>query len=63
MTGAGDMFLAAYIFARVNDKPVIDRIKFANTCAGNVIQTYGAKLEKQKYVELLKKLQWAYDLF
>ncbi len=56
LTGAGDMFLAAYIFARVNDKPVIDRIKFANTCAGNVIQTYGAKLDKQDYIKLLEKL-------
>ena len=57
LTGAGDMFLAAYIFAKLSNKSVIDRIKFANTCSGNVIQTYGAKLDKQKYVELLKKLQ------
>ena len=57
LTGAGDMFLAAYIFAKVRDKSVIDRIKFANTCSGDVIQTYGAKLEKQDYVELLKKLK------
>ena len=51
------MFLAAYIFAKVRDKSVIDRIKFANKCSGDVIQTYGAKLEKQDYVELLKKLK------
>ena len=51
------MFLAAYIFAKVSDKSVIDRIKFANTCSGNVIQTYGAKLDKQDYVKLLKKLK------
>ena len=57
LTGAGDMFLAAYIFAKVKDESVIDRIKFANTCSGDVIQTYGAKLEKQDYVELLKKLK------
>ena len=57
LTGAGDMFLAAYIFAKVSDKSVIDRIKFANTCSGNVIQTYGAKLDKQDYIKLLKKLQ------
>ena len=57
LTGAGDMFLAAYIFAKVRDKSVIDRIKFANTCSGDVIQTYGAKLEKQDYVKLLKKLK------
>ena len=57
LTGAGDMFLAAYIFAKVRDVSVIDRIKFANTCSGDVIQTYGAKLEKQNYAKLLKKLK------
>ena len=57
LTGAGDMFLAAYIFAKVRDKSVIERIKFANTCSGDVIQTYGAKLEKQNYAKLLKKLK------
>ena len=57
LTGAGDMFLAAYIFAKVRGKSVIDRIKFANICSGDVIQTYGAKLEKKDYVKLLKKLK------
>ena len=57
LTGAGDMFLAAYIFAKVNNKSVIDSIKFANTCSANIIQTYGAKLDKQDYEKLLKKLQ------
>ena len=57
LTGAGDMFLAAYIFAKVRDKSVINRIKFANTCSGNVIQKYGAKLDRQDYIKLLKKLQ------
>ena len=56
LTGAGDMFLAAYIFAKVRDKSVIDRIKFANTCSGSVIQVYGAKLDKQDLDKLLKKL-------
>ena len=57
LTGAGDMFLAAYIFAKVSNKSVIDSIKFANTCSANVIQTYGAKLDNQAYGKLLKKLQ------
>ena len=57
LTGAGDMFLAAYIFAKVSNKSVIDSIKFANTCSANVIQTYGAKLDNQDYGKLLKKLQ------
>ena len=57
LTGAGDMFLAAYIFAKVSNKSVIDSIKFANRCSANVIQTYGAKLDNQAYGKLLKKLQ------
>ena len=57
LTGAGDMFLAAYIFAKVNNKSVIDSIKFANTCSANIIQTYGAKLDNEDYGKLLKKLQ------
>ena len=56
LTGAGDMFLAAYIFAKMNDKSVVNRIKFANICSGNVIQTYGAKLDNQDYIKLREKL-------
>ena len=57
LTGAGDMFLAAYIFAKVSNKSVANRIKFANTCSGNVIQKYGAKLDNLDCSKLLKKLQ------
>ena len=56
MTGAGDMFLAAYIFAKISNKVLSDRIKFANKCSGNVIQKYGAKLDNQEYGKLLEKL-------
>ena len=56
LTGAGDMFLAAYVFAKISNKVLSDRIKFANTCSGNVIQKYGAKLDNQEYDKLLEKL-------
>ena len=56
LTGAGDMFLAAYIFAKVSNKMLTERIKFANICSGNVIQRYGAKLDNQDYSKLLEKL-------
>ncbi len=56
LTGAGDMFLAAYIFAKISNKPVADRIKFANKCSGNVIQRYGAKLDNLDYIKLLEQL-------
>ena len=56
LTGAGDMFLAAYLFAKVCDRSLTDRIKFANKCSGNIIQRYGAKLDDQDYSKLLEKL-------
>ena len=56
LTGAGDMFLAAYVFAKISNKILTDRIKFANTCSGSVIQKYGAKLDNQDYGKLLERL-------
>jgi len=56
LTGAGDMFLAAYLFAKVCDRSLADRIKFANKCSGNIIQRYGDKLDDQDYSKLLEKL-------
>ena len=57
LTGAGDMFLAAYIFAKINQKSLADCIKFANMCAGNIIEKYGAKLDSDDaYRELCEKL-------
>ncbi len=57
LTGAGDMFLAAYMFAKSNDKNLSDCIKFANLCSGQIIQTYGAKMEdSSQYQKLYQKL-------
>ncbi len=57
LTGAGDMFLASYIFAKKNQKNLSDCIKFANMCAADVIQKYGAKLENDDaYRRLYEKL-------
>lgn len=57
LTGAGDMFLASYIFAKVNKKSLSECIRFANMCSGDVIQKYGAKLESDnEYKRLYEKL-------
>ena len=48
--------VAAYVFAKIRNKVLSDRIKFANTCSGNVIQKYGAKLDDQDYGKLLERL-------
>lgn len=54
-TGAGDMFLAAFMHSYCNGKSFVDAIKFANYCAGKIIQVYGAKFNnKEDYLKLLK---------
>lgn len=57
LTGAGDMFLASYIFAKINQKNLSDCVRFANKCAGEVIQEYGAKLDSDSaYKRLYENL-------
>jgi sugar/nucleoside kinase (ribokinase family) len=45
LTGAGDMFLAAYLLSKSKDKDISESIKFANKCSGKIIQIYGAKFD------------------
>ena len=45
LTGAGDMFLAAYLLSKAKDKDISESIKFANKCSGKIIQIYGAKFD------------------
>ncbi|MEK9793563.1 MAG: adenosine kinase [Gammaproteobacteria bacterium] len=57
LTGAGDMFLAAYLFAKFNNKTTSECIMFSNLCSGKVIEIYGAKLESRNdYIKLKSKL-------
>ena len=45
LTGAGDMFLAAYLLSKNKNKSTSESISFANKCSGRIIQTYGAKFD------------------
>ena len=45
LTGAGDMFLAAYLLSKNKNKTTSESIGFANKCSGRIIQTYGAKFD------------------
>ena len=57
LTGAGDMFLAAYLYSKLNNKDLSKCIKFANSCSAEIIQKYGAKFDDQiAYKQLLEKL-------
>jgi sugar/nucleoside kinase (ribokinase family) len=53
LTGAGDMFLAAYLLSKNKNKKVTETIKFANKCAGKIIQKYGAKFDSESEYKLL----------
>ena len=53
LTGAGDMFLAAYMSAKIENKTIIERVHFANECSARIIEKYGAKFDNDNdYKEL-----------
>ena len=53
-TGAGDMFLGAFMHSICQGNTFINATKFANFCAGKIIQIYGAKFShKNDYLELI----------
>ena len=54
-TGAGDMFLGAFMHAfDIQKNNYQDALKFANYCASKIIQIYGAKFENDtEYNNLL----------
>ncbi len=57
LTGAGDMFLAAYMYSKLNNQDPTRSIMFANKCSAEIIQKYGAKFDDQMlYKQLLRKL-------
>ena len=57
LTGAGDMFLAAYLLSKAKNKSISESIKFANKCSGKIIQKYGAKFDSElEYKELYSDL-------
>ena len=57
LTGAGDMFLAAYLLSKAKNKSISESIKFANKCSGKIIQKYGAKFDSEReYKELYSDL-------
>ena len=53
LTGAGDMFLAAYLLSKAKSKSISESIKFANKCSGKIIQNYGAKFDSEDEYRVL----------
>ena len=56
-TGAGDMFLGAFMH-KYSDTNILESMKFANYCASKIIQIYGAKFNNSNdYQELQTKFK------
>ena len=53
LTGAGDMFLAAYLLSKTKSKSISESLKFANKCSGKIIQKYGAKFDNESEYKAL----------
>ena len=54
-TGAGDMFLGAFMHKFKSPENAHESLIFANTCASKIIQTFGAKFERDSDYESLIK--------
>jgi sugar/nucleoside kinase (ribokinase family) len=55
-TGAGDMFLGAFMH-KIKNNNFLEAMIFANYCASRIIQVYGAKFSnKNDYLSLIEKL-------
>ena len=52
-TGAGDMFLGAFMHKFKSPENAHESLIFANTCASKIIQTFGAKFERDSDYESL----------
>ena len=54
-TGAGDMFLGAFMH-KIKNNNFLEAMTFANYCASRIIQIYGAKFSnKNDYLSLIEK--------
>ena len=55
-TGAGDMFLGAFMHYYTASGDIEKSLEFANTCAAEIIRVYGAKFDQDsKYENLLNQ--------
>ena len=54
--GAGDMFAGAFMHAMLNGKGLHECGAFANLAASKIVQTFGPRLKKEEYQDLLENL-------
>ena len=54
--GAGDMFAGAFMHAMLNGKKLHECGAFANLAASKIVQTFGPRLKKEEYQNLLENL-------
>ena len=54
--GAGDMFAGAFMHAMLSGKELHECGTFANLAASKIVQTFGPRLKKEEYQDLLENL-------
>ena len=54
--GAGDMFAGAFMHAMLSGKELHECGAFANLAASKIVQTFGPRLKKEEYQDLLENL-------
>jgi sugar/nucleoside kinase (ribokinase family) len=54
--GAGDMFAGAFMHAMLSGKGLHECGAFANLAASKIVQTFGPRLKKEEYQDLLENL-------
>tara|TARA_B100001027_G_scaffold62794_1_gene42398 strand:- start:230 stop:832 length:603 start_codon:yes stop_codon:yes gene_type:complete len=54
--GAGDMFAGAFMHAMLSGKELHECGVFANLAASKIVQTFGPRLKKEEYQNLLENL-------
>ena len=54
--GAGDMFAGAFMHAMLNGKGLHECGAFANLAASKIVQTFGPRLKKEEYQNLIENL-------
>ena len=54
--GAGDMFAGAFMHAMLSGKELHECGVFANLAASKIVQTFGPRLKKEEYQDLLENL-------
>jgi sugar/nucleoside kinase (ribokinase family) len=56
-TGAGDLYASGFIYGLINGYPPVVCGKAGTLLAGNVVENIGAKIDENKWAEIIRKIR------